>query len=763
LSKVEIKERPGPAGGWGSAGALAEILTREVRGLSGPALLARQNKPDGYMCVSCAWSKPAKPHAFEYCENGAKATAWELTRKRIDRSFFEAHSVAELLSWPDYDLEEQGRLTEPMRYDPQTDRYAPVPWETAIREIGDRLKSFSPDEVVFYASGRASLETSYMYALFARLYGTNNLPDSSNMCHETTSVALPQSIGVPVGTTVLEDFETTELIMFFGQNVGSNSPRMLHQLQDARKRGVPIITFNPLRERGLEWFTNPQNPAEMLTGASTEISTQYHQVKAGGDLAALTGLCKALLEADRLEQERGRPSLLDLEFIRSHTHGFEGFARFCDGADWSRIERRSGLRREEIEAAAAVYARSEATMGVYGMGLTQHRRGVETVRMLVNLLLLKGNIGKPGAGVCPVRGHSNVQGQRTVGISEKPELVPLDRLARQYGFSPPRKKGLGTVEACEGVLSGDVKAFIGLGGNFVRAIPDTGRMEPAWNRLKLTVQISTKLNRSHLVHGEAAYILPCLGRIEIDEQATGQQAVSMEDSTSCFHGSRGVAKPASPDLRSEPWIVAALAKATLKPNPKVPWDGWVADYAAVREAIAETYPALFKDFNEKLFTPGGVRKPLAARDRKWETETGKANFIAPPGLEEDPDMDVSGREVLDLITLRSNDQFNTTVYGYDDRFRGVSGTRDVLFMNESDIARLGLDEGDIVDVFAEAEDGHARRASGLRVVPYGIPEGCCAGYYPELNVLVPLWHHDEQAKTPAAKSIPVTVRGSAGG
>ncbi|NNM73133.1 FdhF/YdeP family oxidoreductase [Enterovirga aerilata] len=761
MTEPKIEAYIDPAGGWGSAKSLAKYLVRERIPASGAALLNKQNKPDGYMCVSCAWAKPAKPHLFEYCENGAKATLWEQTAKRVGPDFFDSHTVTELLGWPDHDLEEKGRLTHPLRYDRGTDKYVPVEWAEAFAEIGRELQALraeNPRAAVFYASGRASLETSYMYALFARMYGNNNLPDSSNMCHETTSVALPQSIGVPVGTVLLDDFEQTDLILFFGQNVGSNAPRMLHQLQEARKRGVPIITFNPLRERGLERFINPQNPIEMLTNASTEISTQYHQVKAGGDLAAITGMCKALIAADREAGAEGRPRILDHRFLAEHTHGLAEFVAFCDAQDWARLESRSGLTREAMEAAAAVYARATSVIGIYGMGLTQHRKGVETVNMLVSLLLLRGNIGKAGAGICPVRGHSNVQGQRTVGIAEKPELVPLDRLAEQYGFEPPREKGMNTVEACEGVISGEVKAFVGLGGNFIRAVPDTTRMEQAWRRLRLTVQVSTKLNRSHLVHGEIAYILPCLGRIEIDEQSTGPQAVSMEDSTACFHGSRGFTRPVSEHVRSEPWIVAELAKATLPPNPKVDWDGWVADYARIRDAIEATYPKLFKDFNKRLFEPGGFRKPLAARERKWETETGKANFIVPEGLEADPDMASDRRDVLDLITIRSNDQFNTTVYGYDDRFRGVEGTRMVLFMNGSDIERLGLEDGGEVDLATEAKDGHRREVAGLRVVKYDIPAGNCAGYYPELNVLVPLWHHDEQAHTPAAKSIPVRIR-----
>lgn len=758
MTEPKIEEYDGPAGGWGSAKSLANILTQEHVPVSGPALLNQQNKPGGFMCVSCAWAKPAKPLAFEYCENGAKATAWEQTRKRTTPAFFAEHTVTELLSWSDFQLEEQGRLTEPMRYDPQTDRYLPVSWAEACAEIGRELKGFDPKSVVFYASGRASLETSYMYALFARLYGTNNLPDSSNMCHEPTGKALTQSIGVPVGTTILEDFETTDLIMFFGQNVGSNSPRMLHPLQEARRRGVPIITFNPLRERGLERFTDPQSPTEMLTGASTEISTQYHQVRAGGDIAALAGMAKALLAADREAQADGRPRILDVDFIAAHTHGFKTFERFCEKQDWTALIAKSGLSREAMEAAAAVYARARAVIGIYGMGLTQHRRGTETVQMLVNLMLLRGNIGRPGAGICPVRGHSNVQGQRTVGIAHDPSLVPMDRLKELYGFEPPSEKGLGTVEACEGIVDGSVKAFIGLGGNFVRAIPDTVRMEEAWRQLRLTVQVSTKLNRSHLVKGKVSYILPCLGRIEIDEQESGPQAVSMEDSTARFHGSKGMAKPVSEHVRSEPWIVAELAKATLAPNPKVTWDAWVGDYAKVRAAISNTYPGVFDNFEERLFEPGGIHRPLAARSREWNTDTSKANFVvSPDGLDMDPDVSFRRRDVLDLITIRSNDQFNTTVYGYHDRFRGVKGTREVLFMNANDMERLQLADGEHVDVITQASDEYAREVKNLRIVRYNIPEGNCAGYYPELNVLLPLWHHDVQAKTPAAKAIPVRI------
>ena len=763
VEEKEPRQRPSarpydrPAGGWGSAKSVARSLLRERVVASAPPALLRQNKPDGFACVSCAWAKPAEPHPLEFCEEGAKATTWEITTRRVTDDFFAAHTLRELETWADHDLEELGRLTRPMRWDAVSDTYRPVEWEDAFRDIGQELKALDPKSVVFYASGRASLEASYMYALLARLYGTNNLPDSSNMCHESTSVALPESIGVPVGTVTLDDFAETDCIFFFGQNVGTSSPRMLHDLQDARQRGVPIVTFNPLKERGLIEFLNPQRPAEMLTGASTPISSQYHQVKAGGDIAALLGLCKALIEADDIAKRRGGRPVLDHAFIKQHTHGFDAFAAAVRGYDWSELEERSGLSRSALEAAATVYAQAEKVLGIYGMGLTQHRKGVETVQMVVNFLLLRGNIGKPGAGICPVRGHSNVQGQRTVGITEKPELVPNEKLKKQFGFEPPRDKGLNTVEACEQILKGQEHGFIGLGGNFVRAIPDRGRMEPAWRKLRLTVQIATKLNRSHLIHGRVAYLLPCLGRIELDQQASGPQAVSVEDSTACIHGSLGLQPPASQHLLSEPAIVADLAKATLPPNPKIHWDAWVADYSLVRAAIAETYPEIFHGINERMWQPGGFHRPLGARHREWKTKTGKANFITPKQLDADPDAMPSGRDVLRLITLRSNDQFNTTIYGYNDRFRGIHGTRMVVLMHRNDIDRLRLQEGDRVTLVTAADDGIDRRLGALTVIAYDIPEGCCAGYYPECNVLVPLWHHAERAKVPAAKSVPVRI------
>ena len=747
------------AGGWGSAHSVMNILWREQALRKAPAALLRQNKPKGFACVSCAWAKPGNPHALEFCENGAKATAWELTSLRTDLPFFEGHSLAELRGWSDYALEQQGRLTTPLRYDPATDHYRPTSWEEAYSGIAAQLQSLAPDEVAFYASGRASLEASFMYQLFARAYGTNNLPDSSNMCHESTSVGLQESIGVPVGTVTLEDFEHTDCIFFFGQNVGSNSPRMLHPLQEARKRQVPIITFNPLRERGLERFVNPQSPTEMIGPGSTILSTQYHQVAIGGDTAAVMGIAKALLAMEQAAGAAGEAAVLDHDFIAEHTQGLPQFVEAVEAYGWDELEHRSGLSRSALEAAATVYARSERVMIVYGMGMTQHRHGVENVQMLVNLLLLRGNIGKPGAGICPVRGHSNVQGQRTVGITEDPKKVPADKIEALFGFQVPSKKGLATVDVCEGILAGSVKGFIGLGGNFLRAVPDTGRMEPAWSGLQLNVQVATKLNRTHLFPGTHGWLLPCLGRIEADVQNGQPQAYSTEDSTGCVHGWQGRAEPASEHLRSEVAIISGIARATLGERANIPWEAWRQDYRLIRQAISEVYPEIFHGMETRMWERGGFHRPLAAARREWATPSAKASFIAPRRLDEDDDVSPAHgqREVLQLMTLRSNDQFNTTVYGYEDRFRGVKGTRAVVFLNRNDIVRLGFAPGDWVTLRTAIEPEVRREVGPLQIIAYDIPESCAASYYPESNALVPLWHHAERSKVPAAKSVPVTL------
>lgn len=750
LQREDVEHADEPAGGWGSLRGIAHVLRDGRPSLGVIDTLRRQNKPRGHMCTSCAWAKPADPHPFEFCENGAKATIWELTSDRCTPEFFAEHTLTELRGWSDHDLEMTGRLTEPLRYDPDSDRYVPTTWDEAFAAIGAELQRLDPKATVFYASGRASLETSYLYALFARAYGHNNLPDSSNMCHETTSVGLKKVIGSPVGTCVYSDFAECDMMLFLGQNTGSNSPQFLHPIQEARRRGCKIVTLNPLRETGLIDFVNPQNPLQMLTGANTRISDLYLQVKPGADIAALLGVARHLFELDD-----ARGDVIDRAFVAAHTTGLDAFEATARGTCWEAIEAASGLSRDDLHEVATLYAASERVIGVYGMGLTQHVRGFESVGMLVNLLLLRGNIGRPGAGICPVRGHSNVQGQRTVGISEKPELVPLDRLAALFGFKPPRETGKATLDVADGLLDGSIRAFIGLGGNFARAIPDCGRVEPAWAGLDLTVSIATKLNRSHLLPGRAAWLLPCLARSEEDEQAGGPQAVTIEDSLSHIHGSIGRRTPASPDLRSEVAIVAGLAKATLAPNPRLRWDDWTGDYGLIRDLIAETYPDQFHDFNERMFTPGGFYRGNAAREREWKTESGKAEFTLPEGLT------ALGRECVEgemtLVTLRSNDQFNTTVYGFSDRLRGLEGGRDILLVNPEEMARLDLTEGQRVTLRSAHRDGVDRRVTGLRVVPYDLPDGCVGAYYPEANDLVPLALHDALSHTPAYKGAPVRI------
>ncbi|UZK64806.1 FdhF/YdeP family oxidoreductase [Sphingomonas sp. M1-B02] len=745
---VEYKS---PTGGWGSVRGMGQTALREMPTPGALGTLLSQNKTGGFMCTSCAWGKPKHPHAFEFCENGAKATLWELTSHRCTPDFFARHSVTELRGWSDHDLEHEGRLTHPMRYDATIDHYVECSWDEAFAAIGAELKAIDPKSAIFYASGRASLETTYLYALFARLYGHNNLPDSSNMCHETTSVTLKQLIGSPVGTCTLDDFEECDAIFFFGQNTGTNSPRFLHPLQKAVERGCKVVTFNPIREKGLIEFISPQNPAQMLSGKGTKISSHYLQVRAGGDIAAIMGLCKFVFAEDA----RRGGTLIDRAFIAEHCTGFEEFQVKSDATSWERIEQESGLARADIEAAGKVYVEAERVVGVYGMGLTQHVHGFENIAMLLNLLLMRGHIGRPGAGICPVRGHSNVQGQRTVGMSEKPELVPLDKFAEQFGFEPPRDTGMTTVDVCEGILDGSVQAFIGLGGNFLRAIPDLGRVEPEWERMRLTVQIATKLNRNHLFNGKTAFLLPCLGRSEKDMQAGGPQTVTIEDSFSHIHGSLGHRTPASKHLKSEMAIVAGMAMATLPPNPKVRWQEWTGDYGLVRNLIAETYHEQFHDMNARIFEPGGFYRGNSARERVWKTKSGKAEFTAPEMLSATDVADADGR--YRLVTVRSNDQFNTTIYGYSDRLRGIEGKRDVILINPADIERAGLTAGQRVALVGDAGDGHVRRIERLEIVPFDLPDGTIVGYYPELNPLIPIQHHDRASKTPASKAVPVRI------
>ncbi|HTQ70095.1 MAG TPA: FdhF/YdeP family oxidoreductase [Acidocella sp.] len=748
--KLHFETYDAPAGGWGAAKATAKALLEQSVVVKGSQALLKMNHQDGFKCPSCAWPNPEREKTLEFCENGVKALAVEATRKRATRELFARYSVTELMTQSDYWLEEQGRLTEPMRYDAATDHYVPVSWDDAYKLIAAELNALSsPDEAEFYTSGRTSNEAAFLYAVFVREFGTNNFPDCSNMCHEPTSRGLPMSIGIGKGTVVIGDFAKAEAIFIIGQNSGTNSPRMMTELVHARKRNVPIVAINPMPERALIRFTEPQDIVEMATFQSTPISSEFVHVKIGGDAALLKGIMKALFE----RHEAGE-NVLDEAFIREHTNGFAALKADIEATRWDDIIRVSGITQEQIRRCANIYAASNATIICFGMGITQHQQGARVIQQIANLLMLRGNFGKPGAGICPVRGHSNVQGDRTVGIDEKPTAAYLDQLEKTFGFKPPREHGHHVVDALKAMIKGTAKVFIGMGGNFIHAIPDTQAAYEAMSRLNLTVGITTKLNRGHLVHGKQALILPVIARSEIDRQATGPQFVTIEDAMSNVTPSKGVLEPASPDLRSEIEIVCRMALATL-PNSVVPWESYIGNYNLIRDRIADVYPALFHDFNARIKAPGGFHLTIPPRERKWNTPSGRANFLLFDGL--DVDKPIGGADMFRLSTVRSHDQFNTTIYSNSDRYRGVYDGRMVLFMNEEDMREKNIAPRAIVALETIADDGVFRRMEGLTVYPYQMPRGSLAGYYPELNPLLPLGHHDEISGTPAAKSIPVRI------
>ncbi|MDY0921854.1 FdhF/YdeP family oxidoreductase [Leclercia sp. CFBP8987] len=737
-----IHHYAGPAGGWGALKATAIAVRTQMDAFDAPATLLRTNQPDGFDCPGCAWPDKEHKSTFQFCENGAKAVTWEATTKRVTPSFFAEHTVSALWEKSDFELEGYGRLTHPMKYDPQSDTFRPVKWDDAFARIGEVLRGLAPNQVEFYTSGRASNEAAFLYQLFARELGTNNFPDCSNMCHQATSVGLPRSIGIGKGTVSLEDFDHTELVISIGHNPGTNHPRMMGTLHELARRGVPIIVFNPLRETALERFADPQSVREMATYSATDIASTYYQVKAGGDAAALKGIAKHLLVLDAL----------DHDFIATQTQGFAEFAADIAVTSWEAIERESGLSRADLENVAQIYARSRATIITYGMGITQHNKGTANVRLIADLLLLRGNIGKPGAGICPLRGHSNVQGNRTVGITEKPTAAFLDRLGTVFGFTPPTAHGHDAVQAAQAMIDGEAKALLCLGGNFAVAMPDHDKAFPALKTLDLSVHVATKLNRTHLLVGKETWLLPCLGRTELDMQPSGQQSITVEDSMSMVHASSGKLKPASPLLRSEPAIVAGIAHATLT-NSNTDWLELVADYDRIRERIEQTLPG-FENFNARIRIAGGFRMPLPPTERIWPTPTGKAMFSLFDGVEEN--LPGEGENVLRLVTLRSHDQYNTTIYALDDRYRGVFGRRDVLFMNEADMQQLGLEHGDRVDITTALPDSQ-QRLNDITLVAYSIAPGTVAAYYPEANVLVPLNYLDKESGTPSYKSVPVHI------
>ncbi len=751
-SVTGVKRYKNPAGGWGALRATAKAVAEQMNAVDATRTLLRTNQPDGFDCPGCAWPDKQHSSTFQFCENGAKAVTWEATKKRVTPEFFANNSVTELLKWSDHQLEDEGRLTHPLRYNPQTDKYEAVAWEIAFAEIGAQLRGLDPNQVEFYTSGRASNEAAFLYHIFAREYGSSNFPDCSNMCHEASSVGLPASIGFGKGTVPLEGFDHCELILSIGHNPGTNHPRMMGTLHEVAKRGAPIIVLNPLRERALERFADPQDAVEMASMSATPIASTYLQVKVGGDAAALKGIMKALLE---MEARQG--NVLDHAFIAAHTTGFDALAADLAATSWQRIVTASGLTQAMLENVAIAYAKSNATIVTYGMGVTQHVRGTENVQQIANLLLLRGNFGKPGAGICPLRGHSNVQGDRTVGITEKPGKAMLDGIERTFGFRPSAEHGHDAVAAMQAISDGRSKALISLGGNLAIALSDPQTCAAAMRRLQLGVHIATKLNRSHLLVGKTTFLLPVLGRTEKDMQAGGQQAVTVEDSMSMVHASKGNLPPASEHLRSEPAIIAGLAKAT-SPATRVDWDGMVADYDRIRDAIERVFPD-FANYNERIRVPGGFELPIPPNQLKWNTPSGKAVFMLFKGLEEDTAN--QGPDVLRLTTLRSHDQYNTTIYGLNDRYRGIFGRRDVVFVNAKDLASRGLKHGSLIDVEAAFAEGPPRLLKGFTAVSYNIPEGSVAAYYPEANCLVPLDYADAQSGTPGYKSVPVRIRPAA--
>ncbi|MDE1918332.1 MAG: FdhF/YdeP family oxidoreductase [Sphingomonadales bacterium] len=741
-----VEPYDGPAGGWGALRAVAVAVRDQMGASANTRALFSMNQPTGFDCPGCAWPDPHKTSSFEFCENGAKAVTWEATAKRVEPDFFARHSAKELESWSDHALEDAGRLTHPLRYDAASGHFVPIEWDEAFSRIGAGLRALDhPDQAEFYTSGRASNEAAFLYQLFARAFGTNNFPDCSNMCHEATSVGLPQSIGVGKGTVTLEDFDLADAIFCIGHNPGTNHPRMLSTLSAAARRGVPIVVANPMRERGLERFKSPQHPSEMLSPASTQLASAYHLVKVGGDSAMLKGMMKALFAMDAEDLARGGKGVLDRAFIAEHTQGIEALQADVEATGWEDIVHGSGLTRAAIESMAQTYARAERVILCYGMGITQHAHGTANVHQLANLLLLRGNMGKPGAGICPLRGHSNVQGDRTVGITEIPEEAMLARLDARFGITSPRAHGHAAVESLQAMRDGRSKAVICLGGNLAVAMPDPDACFEAFRKLDLAVSIVTKFNRTCLQVAKETIILPCLGRTELDVQAGGDQWVTVEDSMSMVHASRGMLQPASPDLKSEPAILAGIAKATL-PEVAIDWDWLIADYDRIRDAIEAVYPD-FRDFNRRVRQKGGFRLTVGASHRVWNTPTGKAQFIAHP-LDE-----LSLHPGLLLTTIRSHDQYNTTIYGLNDRYRGITGRRDVVFAHEDDLAAHGLAHGDKVDISA----GPGRVLRGYTVVAHAIARGSLAAYYPEANNLVPLEDHDRQSGTPSYKSLRVTM------
>jgi molybdopterin-dependent oxidoreductase alpha subunit len=741
-----------PAAGWGAARSVGRVLEHAGEPPEGfRALFVMNHEDGGFDCPGCAWPDDPDGLRLDLCENGVKHVTWELAPARADAAFFAARTVAELAGWSDYDLEAAGRLAEPLSYDPATDKYEPVSWDEAFALVGGALQGLdSAHQAAFYTSGRLSNEATFLYQLWVREFGTNNLPDCSNMCHEASGRALTAAVGTGKGTVDLHDWEAADAIWVMGDNAASNAPRMLTWLAEADRRGAQLIHINPLIEAASRRTIVPHEFADMATFRTTRVGTVSVQVRIGGDMALLRGVAKAVFEAADKD-----PDVLDRDFIERYTSGIDAYRALVEATPWSDLVQGSGVAEPDIRHLADSYLASERVIIAWCLGVTQHEHGVDTAREIVNLLLLRGNIGREGAGPCPVRGHSNVQGNRTCGIDNRPPAAFLDRLAEVCGFEPPREHGLGTVAAIEAMHRGDVKVFVALGGNFALASPDLPYTFAALRNCELTVQVSTKLNRSHLVHGKRALILPCLSRTDKDRQAGGEQGVTVEDAMSMVHISYGMKEPASPHLRSECAIIAGMARATL-PRSATRWQWYVEDYDRIRDTMARVLDG-FEEFNTRARHPHGFRIRQLARDRVFQTPSRRAEF-SPAPLPDDTDPG-SGR--LMLATIRSHDQFNTTIYSNDDRYRGLKGLRTVIFMNDGDMRDRGLEEFDLVDVRSFSRDGTERAVYGYRAVGYDLPPGCAAGYMPELNVLCGIADVSTQSEQPVTKHLVVEVTPSA--
>ncbi len=745
---IKVKEaKANSAGVKGITTALGHAM-RYMKPGEAVRTMFKLNQKGGIDCPGCAWPDPEDDRSKlgEYCENGIKAIAEEATKKSIGADFFAQHSVADLGQWSDFEIGKSGRLAEPLFLPKGGTHYQPISWEDAFQKIATHLNGLStPDEAIFYTSGRTSNEAAFLYQLFVREYGTNNLPDCSNMCHESSGVGLSRTVGIGKGSVTLPDLYEAEVIMIMGQNPGTNHPRMLSALERCKENGGKIITVNPLPEAGLVKFTNPQRPLKMLRGGTT-LTDLFLPVRINGDIALL----KAIMLQLYYQEMKAPGTVFDFDFISDKTEGYEALITELKKHDFNDLVEQSGVPRDRVLAAAEMLRRKEKIIICWAMGLTQHENGVANIQEVVNLLLLKGAIGKPGAGTCPVRGHSNVQGDRTVGIWESPPDAFLDRLQERFGFAPPRKHGYAVVDAIQAMHDQKGKVFFAMGGNFLSAAPDTDFTARALRNCALTVHVSTKLNRSHLVHGEEALILPCLGRTNKDVQASGEQFVSVENSMGVVHTSRGVLPPPSDHLLSEPAIVAGLAKATLGERSKVDWEQMIGNYDHIRDAIEAVVPG-FDDYNRRVREPGGFYLPNGARKQTFDTPSGKAHFT----VNALPDNQLPAGELI-MMTIRSHDQYNTTIYGLDDRYRGIYSERRVVLMNEADMTDRGLAAQEVVDLIGTHGDT-PRIAPRFLVVPYDIPKGCVATYFPEANVLVPIDTIAKDSKTPASKRVLVRI------